>query len=100
MDPSVIDPPKTSTCTSCTYSEDFSNYWTAAIYFKSPENGSYKLVPNVANYRLPGNPERLPVKGGLTIYYMQPFSGNVKATAFKPVRHCFQLFAMFICSYN
>ncbi len=28
MDPKQMDPAKESTCTSCTYSEDFSNYWT------------------------------------------------------------------------
>ena len=33
-----------ATCTSCAYSEDFSNYWTANMYFKA-KNGSYKRVP-------------------------------------------------------
>lgn len=40
-----MDPSTASTCTSCTFSEDFSNYWTASLYFRSPENGSYKMVP-------------------------------------------------------
>ena len=31
-------------CTSCAFSEDFSNYWTANMYFKA-KNGSYKRVP-------------------------------------------------------
>jgi len=84
MDPSSMDPSKVSTCTSCTYSEDFSNYWTASMYFKSPENGSYKRVPQFANYN-GFSGARLPQDGGLTVYYMPPFSGNTKTTAFKPV---------------
>ncbi|KAF2175975.1 hypothetical protein K469DRAFT_608818 [Zopfia rhizophila CBS 207.26] len=83
MDPNTIDPPKTSTCTSCIYTEDTSNYWTASIYFKSPENGTYKRVPQMANGRLNGT--LLEQDGGLTVYYMRPFSGsNMKTTAFKP----------------
>jgi Domain of unknown function (DUF1996) len=87
MKPGDLDPAKASTCTSCTYSQDFSNYWTASMYFKSPENGSYKLVPQMANLRYPGSDEKLVQDGGLTVYYMQPFSGsNSKTTSFKPVR--------------
>src|SRR6188474_1586762 len=86
MDPADFDPAKRSTCTSCLYAEDMSNYWTASVYFKSPENGSYKLVPQMANLRRPSSPELLPQEGGLTVYYMQPFGGNVaKTTSFKPV---------------
>jgi hypothetical protein len=40
MDPDSMDPPKISTCRSCMYFEDTSNYWTASIYFKSPETES------------------------------------------------------------
>jgi hypothetical protein len=29
MDPAVHDMAKLSTCTSCQFTEDFSNYWTA-----------------------------------------------------------------------
>ncbi|RXW20562.1 hypothetical protein EST38_g5294 [Candolleomyces aberdarensis] len=39
MDPK-IDIAKTSTCTSCRFKEDKSNYWTAVLYFKHT-NGSY-----------------------------------------------------------
>ncbi|KXX73376.1 hypothetical protein MMYC01_210012 [Madurella mycetomatis] len=84
MDPADLDPATASTCTSCTYAEDFSNYWTATVYFKSPENGSYRLVPQMANFRRPNNPEKLPQEGGLTVYYMQPFSGSARTTSFKP----------------
>ncbi|KAH8679097.1 hypothetical protein BGZ60DRAFT_468395 [Tricladium varicosporioides] len=83
MDPSTIDPPTQSKCTSCTFSEDFSNYWTASLYFKSPENGTYRRVPQMANGRLDGG--HLEQDGGLTVYYMRPFSGsNMKTTQFKP----------------
>lgn len=60
MEPIVHDPSTASSCTSCTYSEDFSNYWTANIYFKA-RNGTYKRVPQVANLGLG-------VKGGMTVY--------------------------------
>ncbi|PKS13140.1 hypothetical protein jhhlp_000482 [Lomentospora prolificans] len=83
MDPTTIDPPATSRCTSCKMSEDFSNYWTASIYFRSPENGTFKRVPQMANGRLNGT--LLEQEGGLTVYYMRPFGGrNMKTTAFPP----------------
>ena len=31
MYPEDIDPPADSTCTTCQFSEDFSNYWTAVL---------------------------------------------------------------------
>lgn len=34
----------TANCTTCEFSEDFSNYWTANLYFKA-RNGTYKRVP-------------------------------------------------------
>ncbi|OIW26216.1 hypothetical protein CONLIGDRAFT_671839, partial [Coniochaeta ligniaria NRRL 30616] len=76
MTPGEHDPPTASTCTSCTYSEDFSNYWTANIYFKA-KNGSYKRVPQVANLGLG-------VKGGMTVYYIRGYQASAKVTAFKP----------------
>ncbi|KAH6652351.1 hypothetical protein BKA67DRAFT_593845 [Truncatella angustata] len=83
MDPYTIDPPAQSTCTSCIYTEDTSNYWTASIYFQSPENGTFKRVPQMANGRL--NRTLLEQDGGLTVYYMRPFGGtNTKTTAFPP----------------
>ena len=33
-----------ATCTTCQFAEDFSNYWTANLYFKA-KNGTYKRVP-------------------------------------------------------
>jgi hypothetical protein len=77
MPPGTFDPAALSTCTSCTYSEDFSNYWTASLYFKA-RNGSFKRVPQLTNLGLKGK------NGGLTVYYNSPYDGKTKATAFKP----------------
>ncbi|KAK3680920.1 hypothetical protein B0T22DRAFT_524326 [Podospora appendiculata] len=74
MTPGVLDPPKQSTCTSCTYSEDFSNYWTANVYFKA-RNGSYKRVPQVTNLGLG-------VQAGMTVYYIRGYTASAKVTAF------------------
>jgi Domain of unknown function (DUF1996) len=66
-----------STCTSCTFKEDKSNYWTAVMFFKH-KNGSYHRVPQVGN----GGPQgQLVNNGGLDVYYIP--SGKV--TAFKAV---------------
>ncbi|KAF9525223.1 hypothetical protein CPB83DRAFT_859972 [Crepidotus variabilis] len=74
MDP-ANDLPKLSTCTTCRFKEDFSNYWTAVMFFKH-RNGSYIRVPQMAN-QVTGNPS-----GGMTVYYFQPFNGET-VTAFK-----------------
>ncbi|RDL36013.1 uncharacterized protein BP5553_06625 [Venustampulla echinocandica] len=42
------DLPAFSTCTSCTFSEDFSNHCTAALYFRA-RNGTFKRVPLMGN---------------------------------------------------
>ncbi|KAF2692003.1 hypothetical protein K458DRAFT_325809 [Lentithecium fluviatile CBS 122367] len=74
MDPND-DPAKKSTCTSCSYTQDKSNYWTAVMFFKA-KNGTYTRVPQVGN----GGPQgKLINKGGLDLYYIP--SG--KTTAFK-----------------
>jgi len=76
MDPDKHDLPKLSTCTSCNFKEDLSNYWTAVLFFKA-KNGTYKRVPQTSN----GGPQgQLVNKGGLDVYYIP--SGKV--TAFKP----------------
>lgn len=75
--------PEKATCTTCTFSEDFSNYWTAVMFFKHPTNGSYKRVPIMQNTALPNG-----INGGMTVYYTQKdFSsnGNQKITAFPVV---------------
>jgi hypothetical protein len=37
-----------ASCTTCNFADDFSNYWTANLYFKA-RNGSYKRVPQIPN---------------------------------------------------
>ncbi|KAJ3543931.1 hypothetical protein NMY22_g2970 [Coprinellus aureogranulatus] len=73
MDPS-LDLPKISSCTTCRFKENKSNYWTAVMYFKHP-NGSYIRVPQIPNTGT-GSPN-----GGMTVYYIQPPTGE-KVTAF------------------
>ncbi|KAF2476613.1 uncharacterized protein BDR25DRAFT_252744 [Lindgomyces ingoldianus] len=74
MDP-AMDMAAASTCTSCTFKEDTSNYWTAVMFFHH-KNGSYHRVRQVGN----GGPQgKLVNKGGLDVYYIP--SGKV--TAFK-----------------
>jgi hypothetical protein len=76
MNPATLDPPTASTCTSCTYSEDFSNYWTANVYFKA-RNGTFKRVPQFANLGLR-------VEGGVTVYYIRGYRSSDKVQSFKP----------------
>ena len=48
------DMPGESSCTTCQMSEDFSNYWTAILYFKA-RNGTYKRVHQLANAGFEGS---------------------------------------------
>ncbi|KAL1605230.1 hypothetical protein SLS60_004774 [Paraconiothyrium brasiliense] len=73
---------KISTCTTCGYAEDFSNYWTANLYFKA-KNGTYKRVPQIPNRDLFNDKYTGKTKGGFVVYYVSP--GKGKVTAFKPV---------------
>jgi hypothetical protein len=74
MDHALHDIPKTATCTSCTPVDDFSNYWTAVLFFKA-RNGTYHRVSTFGN-----GLGFSAASGGQTVYYLT--SG--KATAFKP----------------
>ncbi|OCL06098.1 hypothetical protein AOQ84DRAFT_378955 [Glonium stellatum] len=77
MDPNSLDLPSAATCTSCTPAEDFSNYWTATLFFRA-RNGTFHRVATK------GNPLGFgAANGGQTVYYLGP-SGNSKVTAFKP----------------
>ncbi|OTA65053.1 hypothetical protein K449DRAFT_411067 [Hypoxylon sp. EC38] len=76
MEPVAYDLPSESTCTTCSFSEDFSNYWTANLYFRA-RNGTYKRVKQMVNLGLQG-------EEGMTIYYIPPYDGHTKVTAFKP----------------
>ncbi|KAK3348968.1 hypothetical protein B0T25DRAFT_609353 [Lasiosphaeria hispida] len=70
-----------ATCTTCGPADDFSNYWTANIYFRA-RNGSYKRVPQVPNRFLFNDRFTTQTSGGVTVYYISP--GKGKVTAFKP----------------
>jgi hypothetical protein len=72
----VADISKTATCTTCHFDQDFSNYWTANIYFRA-RNGSYKRVPQIANQFNDGD------NAGITLYYTS--SAPNATTAFRPV---------------
>jgi len=76
MDPADHDPVQLSTCTSCAFKEDMSNYWTAVMYFRA-RNGTYKRVPQHPEDFLYGN-------GGITVYYIPPIDGVTNVTAFRP----------------
>lgn len=81
MDPKTHDLAKLSTCTTCQFTEDFSNYWTAVMYFKA-KNGTFKRVPQRAQQGMEGT------KGGMVVYYMSDAlfdtAQKSKVTAFKP----------------
>ncbi|CAI4215798.1 unnamed protein product [Parascedosporium putredinis] len=69
-----------ATCTTCEMSEDFSNYWTAVLYFKHPTNGSYHRVPVKNNAALAQG-----TTGGITVYYTQ-FDFNTDALERQPIK--------------
>lgn len=81
MDP-ARDLPGESTCTTCSFSEDFSNYWTAVLYFRA-RNGTFKRVPQTSQIN--------GAQAGITVYYMQDAlydtTQKSKVTSFKPVGH-------------
>ncbi|KAF4632332.1 hypothetical protein G7Y89_g5793 [Cudoniella acicularis] len=66
-----------ASCTTCTFSEDFSNYWTAVLYFRA-RNGTFKRVPQLSNQNLDT------ADGGMTVYYISPDNKTTPVTAFRP----------------
>ena len=64
-----------STCTTCHFDKDFSNYWTANLYFRA-RNGTYKRVPQIANEFNAGD------NAGITVYYTSPAPNAT--VAFRP----------------
>jgi len=62
----VGDVGERASCTTCEMAEDFSNYWTAVLYFKHPTNGTYQRVPVINNAALARG-----TTGGMTVYYTQ-----------------------------
>ena len=76
MDP-ADDYSQLSNCTTCSFSNDFSNYWSAVLYFRA-RNGTFKRVPQKGNVGFEQ------ANGGMTIYYIPPYD-NSKVTAFRKV---------------
>ncbi|KAF2737207.1 hypothetical protein EJ04DRAFT_561842 [Polyplosphaeria fusca] len=76
MTPVSYDLPSHSNCTTCTFSEDFSNYWTAALYYRA-RNGTFKRVEQFPN-------GGLTQRGGMTVYYIPPYDQVSNVTAFSP----------------
>ncbi|KAF2257378.1 hypothetical protein BU26DRAFT_537120 [Trematosphaeria pertusa] len=78
MDPTVA-PSDQATCTTCTFAEDFSNYWTAVMFFRA-KNGTFKRIP------IKGNVGFEQSSGGMTVYYTPTLSNGAAkgaVTAFK-----------------
>ncbi|KAK0748917.1 hypothetical protein B0T18DRAFT_322892, partial [Schizothecium vesticola] len=67
-----------ATCTTCSYEEDRSNYWTANMYFRA-RNGSFKRVPQAPNRLLFDDHFTTKTRGGLVVYYVSPGKGKVKS---------------------
>ncbi|KAI0914031.1 hypothetical protein F4823DRAFT_558344 [Ustulina deusta] len=85
MTPEIFDPVENSTRTSCTFPEDVSNYWTANLYFRTG-NGTLKRVPQIFWLSITLRMVNMGLKadGGITVYYIPPYDGKSKVTAFKP----------------
>ncbi|KAK3302649.1 uncharacterized protein B0T15DRAFT_562604 [Chaetomium strumarium] len=77
MDPARHNIGEEATCTTCTFSEDFSNYWTATLFFRA-RNGSFIRVPQRPNIGFESARG-----GGMTVYYTASYQ-NQKVTAFQP----------------
>jgi hypothetical protein len=77
MDPSRHNIGEESSCTTCTFAEDFSNYWTATLFFRA-RNGSYIRVPQRGNIDFESARG-----GGMTVYYAPGYQTQ-KVTAFQP----------------
>ncbi|KAI0388047.1 hypothetical protein F5Y04DRAFT_274902 [Hypomontagnella monticulosa] len=71
----------TADCTTCQFSEDFSNYWTANLYFKA-RNGTYKRVPQLGHAYQFNDQFSTQTAGGILVYYVSAQPGQI--TAFKP----------------
>jgi hypothetical protein len=77
MDPSRHNIGEEASCTTCTFAEDFSNYWTATLFFRA-RNGSYIRVPQRGNIDFESARG-----GGMTVYYAPGYQSQ-KVTAFQP----------------
>lgn len=83
------DVSKHASCTTCSFADDFSNYWTANLYFKA-RNGSYKRVPQGGAAFQFNDRFSTQTQGGVLVYYVSAQPGKV--TAFKPVSLSFPFY--------
>jgi len=81
MDPDTHDLPGQSTCTSCSFKEDLSNYWTAVLFYRNNQ-GKFMRVPTTGNGGPQGKLEH-PQGGGMDIYYIPNARARSKMVAFK-----------------
>ena len=79
MLPENLDPSTDATCTTCSFAEDMSNYWTPNLYFKA-RNGTFRNVPIRTNIGL-GQ-----IQGGMTVYYIRGYRATDTVTTFPPVK--------------
>ncbi|KAL2262372.1 hypothetical protein VTK26DRAFT_1555 [Humicola hyalothermophila] len=80
MDPDRHNIGEEATCTTCQFAEDFSNYWTATLFFRA-RNGSYIRVPQRPNVDFPASTRG----GGMTVYYTNSYAmPPASVTAFRP----------------
>jgi hypothetical protein len=70
-----------ASCTTCAFADDFSNYWTANLYFKA-RNGSFKRVKQLGAARQFNDDFSTKIDGGVLVYYVSAQPGKI--TAFKP----------------
>jgi hypothetical protein len=82
----TYDLPSGSNCTSYTFSESFSNFWTAALHYLA-RNKTFKWLEQFPNDGLARN-------GGITVYYISQYDGVSSVTALKPVS--FHLFSLYL----
>lgn len=70
-----------STCTTCQFTEDFSNYWTAVLFFRA-RNGTFKRVPQLAQLGMEGT------KGGMVWVPTTVGEGHVLTTGPRSCTTC------------
>ncbi|KAH8900242.1 hypothetical protein GQ53DRAFT_869639 [Thozetella sp. PMI_491] len=75
------DVSSTASCTTCAFADDFSNYWTANLYFKA-KNGTYKRVTQGGAALQFSDRFSTQIGGGVLVYYVSAQPGKI--TAFKP----------------
>lgn len=66
-----------ASCSTCTFDQNRSNYWTQVLYFRA-RNGTFKKVAQISDEGYTA------ANGGMIIYYALPSDPTIKITAFPP----------------